>query len=130
MEIIDVCKFLILVPFFWFVLYKIIKLSFKKIHHDYTGKNVGTCLLEIVLNILCWLFITDWILRHILSKLIKNVCFKSLCWKMISYISARKKSVGRTKNQITLFFFFLNPYSSNSLNKTAKHLLERILKVM
>lgn len=36
MEIIDVCK-LISPIFFWFVLYKIIKVSFK-IHHNYIGK--------------------------------------------------------------------------------------------
>ena len=81
MEIIDVCKCIKLVSCLWFVLYKIIKFSFKKSIIIILESMLVPAFLEIVLNMLYRFFKTDWILRHVLSKLIKNICFKSVCWK-------------------------------------------------
>lgn len=64
MEIIDVCKFIILVPFFWFVLYKIIKFYFKKSIMIILERMFVRAFLGIVLNVLHWLFKTGWILRN------------------------------------------------------------------
>lgn len=64
MEIIDVCKFIILVPFFWFVLYKIIKFYFKKSIMIILERMLVRAFLGIVLNVLYWLFKTGWILRN------------------------------------------------------------------
>lgn len=52
MEIIDVCKCIILVSFLWFVLYKIIKFSVKKSIMIILESMLVPAFLEIVLNML------------------------------------------------------------------------------